>query len=203
MKKIHFYTWTIAFGMAFATPANGASLSFLPTGFQLDSDAIQDLAVKVGDRIDLSFSLNTDGLNANLQSIDIRVDQDLGESSLNADRTDADEAAFPTFSFGGSPQNTGLFSAIFERRGNPGLAPNTTIELVTGSLDILSGLRNDGIPDLAVSVVSAIDANGNDVINLFNSSGQSVDLQQPIPESTPILSLLTVGLLAVGSRVKK
>lgn len=38
MKTIHFYVWTIALSKDCATPANGTSLSFLPTGSQLHSD---------------------------------------------------------------------------------------------------------------------------------------------------------------------
>ncbi len=199
MKATTICTSAISLVIAFATSGNAASLSFIPTGFQLDSDDIQDLSVQVGDSIDLSFFLDTTGLNDNLQSIDIRVDQDLTESALTAFRTDADIAAFPILTFGGSPQNNGLFSAIFQRSGNLGLAPDTTIELVTGTLDILSGLNNDGITDFAVTVVSAIDANATDVTNLFEPSSQSLDLQQPIPESTSIISLLTLGLISASS----
>ncbi len=46
MKTTYLYTWAIALVIAFTTYANGASLSFVPTGSQLDSDSIQDLGVK-------------------------------------------------------------------------------------------------------------------------------------------------------------
>ena len=210
MKITYLYTWAIsawlrqaviALVIACSTPVNGASLSFIPTGSQLDSDSIQDLGVKVGDSFDINFFLDTTGLSANLQSIDIRVDQDLAESSLTAFRTNADITAFPNFTFSGSPQDNGLFSAVFRRSGDPGLTPDTTIEIVTGTLDILSGLNNDGVVDFAVTVVSAIDANDTDVTNLFQPSTQSLELQQPIPESTSVISLLTWGFLGVGSIV--
>ena len=87
--------------------------------------------------------------------------------------------------------------------GNPGLAPNTTVELVTGTLEILPGLNNDGITDFAISVVSAFDADGNDVTSLFGSSGQSLDLQQAIPEPTSLLSLLGLGCLGLSSLMRK
>ena len=199
MQSIYSYTSAITLAIALATPAHSASLSFIPTGFQLDSDQILEVPVQVGDQIDLSFFLDTTGLSSNLQSIDIRVDQDIAESSLNAFRTDADIAAFPTLTFGGSPDN-GLFSALFQRSGNPGLAPKSTIELVTGTLDILPGLNNDGITDLAVTVTSAFDANGLNVTNLFQPATQSLELQQQtVPESNSIVSLLTLGFLGVGS----
>ena len=201
MKTTYLFTSAFALLVSLATSAHGASLSFVPAGSQLDLDSIVDLGVNVGDNVDLSFFLDTTGLSANLQSIDIRVDQDLTESSLTASRTEADELTFPIFDFGGSPQDSGLFSAVFLRDGVPGLAPDSTIELVTGSLEILPGLQNDGLVDFAVTVVSAIDANGIDVTNLFQPSTQSFDLQQSIPESTSIPSLLGLGLLGISSLV--
>lgn len=197
MKITYLVPSTLALVVAFANTANSASLSFTPNGSQLDADSILDLGVNVGNDVDLSFFLDTTGLTANLQAIDIRVDQDLSESSLTALRTDADIAAFPNLTFGGSPQSNGLFSAVFERNGIPGLAPDSTIELVTGSLAILPGLQNDGLVDFAVTVVSAIDANGTDVTTLFQPSSQSLDLQQSIPESTSILSLLGLGVISL------
>lgn len=196
MKTTYLFTSVLALVFASANSANGASLSFTPTGSQLDSDSILDIGVNVGDDVDLSFFLDTTGLTANLQAIDIRVDQDLAESSLTALRTDADITSFPNLTFSGSPQSNGLFSAVFERNGIPGLAPDSTIELVTGSLAILPGLQNDGLVDFAVTVVSAIDANGTDVTSLFQPSTQSLELQQSIPESTSILSLLGLGVIS-------
>lgn len=204
MKLTHIYTSAIAVGMLSSLPAHGASLFFSPTGSQLDLDPIADLEVNIGDIQDLSFFLDTSGLSSNLQSIDIRVDQDITESSLVALRTDADVSTFPNFSFGGSPQSEGLFSAIFQRSGNPGLAPDTIIELVTGTLEILPELNNDGATDLGISVVSAFDANGTDVTSLFNPSGQSLELQKKsVPEPTSLLSLLGFCLFGVSSVIRK
>ena len=202
MKLTHLYTLAITLGIISATPANSASLSFLPTGSQLDSDLIEDLAVSIGASQDVSFFLDTSGLSANLQSINIRVDQDITESNLFATRTDADINAFPDFTFSGSPQGNGIFSAFFQRSGNLGLAPNTTIELVTGILEILPGLNNDGATDFAVTVESATDANGNDVTSLFEPSTQSLELQ-PTPESTSLLSLLALGFSGISSLIWK
>ena len=83
------------------------------------------------------------------------------------------------------------------------LAVNTTVELVTGTLEILPGLNNDGITDFAISVVSAFDTDGNDVTSLFGSSGQSLDLQQAIPELTSLITLLGLGCLGFSSLMKK
>ncbi len=157
-----------------------ASVSFFPIGSQLDNDLIQDLQVNVGDRFRVTFELDTSGLNANLQSIDIQVDQDLVELDLSAVRTDFDQTAFPNFSFSGSPQGDNLFSAVFERSGPPGAVPDRIEVIVEGELTALSDLENDGQPDLGITVVKAIDANGEDVINLFEPLNQAIDVQ-PFP----------------------
>ncbi|MDJ0571452.1 MAG: hypothetical protein QNJ53_20725, partial [Pleurocapsa sp. MO_192.B19] len=157
-----------------------ASVSFSPTGSQLDNDSIQDLQLNVGDRLSVTFELDTSGLNANLQSLDLQVDQDLVEVDLTAVRTDFDETAFPDFSFGGSPQGDNIFSAVFERSGSPGVVPDTMEVIVEGEVTALDGLENDGQPDLGVTVVNAIDANGKDVTNLFQPLNQAIDVQ-PFP----------------------
>ena len=79
----------------------------------------------------------------------------------------------------------------------------TAIEIVTGSLEILPGLQNDGLVDFAVTVVSAIDANGNNVTNLFAPSTQGLELQQQVPEYTSIPGLLGLGFFCIGFLVTK
>ena len=157
-----------------------ASVSFSPTGSQLDDDSIQDIQLNVGDRLNATFELDTSGLDANLRSLDLQVDQDLVEIDLTAVRTDFDETAFPDFSFGGSPQDDNIFSAVFERSGSPGVVPDTIEVIVEGEITALDGLENDGQPDLGVTVVNAIDANGEDVTSLFQPLNQAIDVQ-PFP----------------------
>ncbi|MDJ0534066.1 MAG: calcium-binding protein [Xenococcaceae cyanobacterium MO_207.B15] len=157
-----------------------ASVSFSPIGSQLDNDLIQDLQVNVGEVFSVTFELDTSGLNANLQSIDIRVDQDLAELDLTAVRTNFDQTAFPDFNFSGSPQGDNIFSAVFERNGPPGAVPDTIEVIVEGELTALDGLENDGQPDLGITVVNAIDANGKNVTNLFEPLTQAIDVQ-PFP----------------------
>ena len=157
-----------------------ASVSFSPIGSQLDNDPIQDLQVNVGEVFSVTFELDTSGLNANLQSIDIRVDQDLAELDLTAVRTNFDRTAFPDFNFSGSPQGDNIFSAVFERNGPPGAVPDTIEVIVEGELTALDGLENDGQPDLGITVVNAINANGKNVTNLFEPLTQAIDVQ-PFP----------------------
>ena len=50
----------------------------------------------------------------------------------------------------------------------------------------MAGLVNDGVTDIGVTVVEAIDANGNDVTDLFEPANQTLDLQ-PSPQVQEIL----------------
>lgn len=43
-----------------------ASITFSPAGTQLDNDEIADVRVNEGDRIGISFTLDTSGLDAEL-----------------------------------------------------------------------------------------------------------------------------------------
>ncbi|NEQ17025.1 MAG: hypothetical protein F6K44_26030, partial [Moorea sp. SIO3E2] len=91
MKLTDISASLVLLGAIAVTPAYGASVSFSPTGSQLDKDAINDLQVNVDDTIDFSFVLDTSGLTANLQSLDILVQQDSTELvTLEGFRTDAD-----------------------------------------------------------------------------------------------------------------
>ncbi|WP_424102097.1 hypothetical protein [Moorena producens] len=198
----------IAFGAATpiaVTPAYGASVSFTPTGSQLDQDAINDLQVNVGDTIDFSFVLDTSGLTANLQSLDILVEQDSTELvTLEGFRTDADIAAFSDFS-GSVVENPplGIPTALFQRSDSIGVSPDSILEIVRTTDQVLPGLKNDGLPDLAVTVSSAIDANGIDVTNLFNPVSQSLDVQPaPVPETTSLLGFLGLAALGTSSLLK-
>ena len=198
----------IAFGAASpiaVTPAYGASVSFTPTGSQLDKDAINDLEVNVGDTIDFSFVLDTSGLTANLQSLDLIVALDTSEFLILQEfRTDADIAAFSEATF--SPVENpplGIPTALFQRSDSIGVSPNSTLEISGTTYQVLPGFKNDGLPDLAVTVTSAIDANGIDVTSLFNPVSQSLDVQPaPVPETTSLLGFLGLAALGTSSLLK-
>ncbi|NEO46469.1 MAG: hypothetical protein F6K55_21015 [Moorea sp. SIO4A3] len=198
MKLTHISASLVFLGAIAVTPAYGASVSFTPIGSQLDQDAINDLEVNVGDTIDFSFILDTSGLTANLQSLDLLFQQDPTELiTLDVFRTDADRAAFSDFS--GSPVENppfGIPTVLFQRSDSVGVSPNSTLEIVGATYEVLPGFKNDGLPDLAVTVTSAIDANGIEVSSLFKPANQSLDVQPaPVPETTSLLGFL--GLAAV------
>ncbi len=175
------------FPLIYTSQAFGASVSFAPTGSQLDNDLIPDLATNIGESLDFSFFLDTTGLNANLTSLELLFAQDTSElETLTVARTDADIAAFPTFS--GVPTPGTIPSAIFSRSG-PGIAPDSLVEIVVTTYLVQPGLINDGLADQLVTVISATDANGTDVTSLFEPVSQSVDVQ-PVPESSFPLGLL-------------
>ncbi|MEL4896328.1 hypothetical protein [Crocosphaera sp. Alani8] len=192
MKFSHIFLLSTTFSLIYTSGAFGASVSFSPTGSQLDNDLIPDLSTNIGESLNFSFFLDTTGLNANLTSLELLFAQDSTElETLSVSRTDADIAAFPNF--GGVPAPGTIPSAIFSRSG-PGIAPNTLVEIVVATYLVQSELINDGLPDQSVTVISATDANGTDVTALFEPVSQSLDVQ-PVPESSFPLSLLTFGAI--------
>ncbi len=158
-----------------------ASVSFSPDGSQLDNDPIPDLQANPGDRFSATFELDTSDLNANLQFLELRVDQDFAEFDFIAVRTDFDRTTFPDFTLVDTSFGDNFDSAVFERSGSPGAVPDTIEVIVEGELTALDELENDGQPDLGVTVIEAIDANGEDVTNLFEPLNQAIDVQ-PFPE---------------------
>ena len=153
-----------------------ASITFSPKGTQLDNDEIADLQVNEGDNLSFDFNLDTSGLEANLQSFKVQVDVDFAEINLLTTRTDFDTSTFE-FDLVEATDGENFTSAVFERNGEPGAAPNEANLLVEGEVIALDGLTNDGQPDLGVTVVEAIDANGRDVTNLFEPANQAIELQ--------------------------
>ena len=156
-----------------------ASVNFSPKGTQLDNDEIADIQVNEGDRFNTSFELDTSGLDANLQSFGVKVNQDLAEVDFTAIRTDFDQTTFPDFNLVETSTNDNFSSAVFERNGSPGAEPDTINIIVEGEATALESLTNDGQIDLGVVVTQATDANGTDVTELFVPSQQGIDLQLP------------------------
>ena len=155
-----------------------ASVNFSPKGTQLDNDKIADIQVNEGNRFNTSFELDTSGLDANLQSFGVKVNQDLAEVDFTAIRTDFDQTTFPDFNLVETSTNDNFSSAVFERNGSPGAEPDTINIIVEGEA-ALESLTNDGQIDLGVVVTQATDANGTDVTELFVPSQQGIDLQLP------------------------
>ena len=121
-----------------------ASVTFTPTGSQLDSDAIADLALNPGDSFTASFTLDTSDLDSDLQSLNLQIDQDFGEVEFAVVRTDFDTTTFPSFELVDTVFEDNFFSGIFERRGEPGATPDTINVIVEGEITALDGLNNDG-----------------------------------------------------------
>ena len=157
-----------------------ALVTFRPAGSQLDGDAIADLALNPGDRLTASFTLDTSGLDSDLQSLTLQIDQDFEEVGFSLVRTDFDTTTFPGLELVGISAEDNFDSAIFERQGEPGAAPDTTDIIVEGEITVLDGLNNDGQPDIGITVLDAVDANGQNVTELFEPINQSIDLQ-PLP----------------------
>jgi hypothetical protein len=153
-----------------------ASITFSPTGTQLDNDEIADLQVSEGDNLNFNFTLDTSGLDANLQSFKVQVDADFAEIDLLATRTDFDSSTFEFIPLE-AVEGENFTSAVFGRNGDPGAAPNEANLIVEGEVTALDGLTNDGQPDLGVTVIEAIDANGQDVTDLFEPANQAIELQ--------------------------
>lgn len=158
-----------------------ASVTFFPQGTQLDNDEIADLQVKAGDGLKFSTILDTSGLDADLQSIKIRLESDSTEFSPSETFTDFFETTFPNVAIVEDNSDGDFASAVLELNGEPGAIPNTANILVESEATFLSGLVNDGETDIGVTVVEAIDANGNDVTDLFEPASQALDLQ-PSPQ---------------------
>jgi Ca2+-binding RTX toxin-like protein len=172
-----------------------ASVVFSPQGTQLDNDEIADIQVKVSDPLEFGFTLDTSGLDANLQSIKLGLEGDSTEVNLSDTLTDFFETTFPDVAVVEDNSNGDFTSVVVELKGEPGAVPNTTNVLVESEATILDGLANDGATDIGVTVVEAIDVNGTDVTEKFVPSQQTIDLQPlpPVqsifgtPESDPII----------------
>ncbi|NEQ88864.1 MAG: hypothetical protein F6K26_55975 [Moorea sp. SIO2I5] len=124
--------------------------------------------------------------------------------TLDVFRTDADIAAFSEFT--GSPVENpplGIPTALFQRNDAIGVSPNSTLEIVRATYQVLPGFKNDGLPDFSLTVSSAIDANGIDVTSLFKPTSQGIDVQPaPVPETTSLLGFLGLAALGTSSLLK-
>ena len=158
-----------------------ASVTFSPAGTQLDSDEIADIQVEGGDNLGFSFTLDTSGLDAELQSITLRLKGDSTEVNLSDTLTDFFETTFPDVATVENNSEGDFTSVVVKLSGEPGANPNTTNVLVESEATIESGLVNDGAIDIGVTVLEAIDANGNDVTDLFEPANQAIDLQPSLP----------------------
>ena len=157
-----------------------ASVNFTPTGSQLDSDSIADIPLDSGDRFTASFTLDTSGFDANLQFLKLRLFGDSAEVDLSDTLTDFFVTTFPDVTVSENNSEGNFLSVVLNIAGDPGAIPNTANVIVESEVTVLDRPINDGIPDIGVTVLEAIDADGNDVTELFAPIQQAIDLQ-PLP----------------------
>lgn len=184
-----------------ATTSDAASLSFRPTGIQLDQDEILDFSGNPGDLVSLEILIDTSGINTNpnLDNIVILF-------SLFLDPTELRTINFPVETDQSFPES--YFSVNFPK--------NTRASVAKVPVKMLDGLINDGAADVTLKLDFAYTRNSfndlpdQDVTNLFEVGGgfgskQTVDFQpvdfQPVPEPTTIFgSAIALGL---GGWLKK
>ncbi len=177
-----------------ATACDAASISFRPTGTQLDQDEILDFSGKPGDLVEFEILIDTNGINLNPNFYNVVI-----EFSLFLDPTELRTINFPVQTDESYPNN--YFSTNFSE--------NTTALVARVPIKMLEGLINDGTADLRLKLDSAYTRNSSDVrqdvTNLFEVGGgfgseQTLDFQ-PVPEPTTIFgSALALG---VGGWLKR
>jgi hypothetical protein len=177
-----------------ATACDAASISFRPTGTQLDQDEILDFSGKPGDLVEFEILIDTNGINLNPNFNNVVI-----EFSLFLDPTELRTINFPVETDESYPNN--YFSTNFSE--------NTTASVAIVPIKMLEGLINDGTADLRLKLDSAYTRNSSDVrqdvTNLFEVGGgfgseQTLDFQ-PVPEPTTIFgSALALG---VGGWLKR
>ena len=163
-----------------------ASVTFSPKGTQLDNDEIADIQIDEGDRLEFSFTLDTSGLDTELQSIKLQLQGDSTEVNLSDTLTDFFTSTFPDVAVVEDNSDGDFISVVVELKGEPGATPNTTNIIVESEATVESSLINDGTTDIGVTVLEAIDANGTDVTEQFVPPQQAIDLQ-PSPPVQEIL----------------
>jgi hypothetical protein len=197
MKSLNFFTKSfLAANVALflGTPVYSASLTLLPLGKQLDNDAILDRGTNSGDVIQFAFQLNTAGLTANLTNFSFSVARDPVELPLIGADLTSSQAVFPDFAL----FDIDLSDPRAEVRGasfsGTGVAPNTTLTLLTTSYRV-GFLENDGLSDLKIlEILTATDANGNDVRSAFQIVSPGIDAQVSVPEPSLLLGLGALGI---------
>jgi hypothetical protein len=177
-----------------ATASDAASISFRPTGTQLDQDEILDFSGNPGDLVNIEILIDTSGINLNSNFYNVVI-----EFSLFLDPTELRTINFPVETDESYPNN--YFSTNFSE--------NTTASVAIVPIKMLEGLINDGTADLRLKLDSAYTRNSSDVrqdvTNLFEVGGgfgseQTLDFQ-PVPEPTTIFgSALALG---VGGWLKR
>jgi hypothetical protein len=170
-----------------ATASNAASISFTPTGTQLDTDEILDIEASPGQVINFSIDVNT---------FFIETAFDLPNREVEINFTillDSKELQFLKF-----PENSGIFPTIF--------VPQNTLGRIIVSTRVLDGLTNDGSSDFAILFRSAYIGGhgfaGENVSRSFGGVGDNQRVEvQPVPEPATIFGSALA--LSVGGWLKR
>ena len=100
-----------------------ASVTFSPSGTQLDNDEIADIQVDESDRLGISFTLDTSGLDTELQFLQLQLEGDSTEVNLSDTPTDFFATTFPDVAVVEDNSEGDLISVVVELRGEPGQFP--------------------------------------------------------------------------------
>jgi hypothetical protein len=164
-----------------ATASNSASISFSPTGQQIDGDPIYDIVAGSGQVINFGIDVNTFFIETAFDLPDREVEINF---TILLDPKELQSLEFPNNSF--------IRPTLF--------VPQNTLGRIIFSTKVLDGVINDGGRDLTLSLQSAYiggrGIDGEDVTRSFGGSGvkQTVEVQ-PIPEPTTIFgSALALGV---------
>jgi len=201
------------------SPAYGARIFITTPEAQLDDDPVLDVAGRPGDVIHWEGFFDTTGLTAPLQSITTYSTSSRASEGIPGEiikfelkLAEDDPLFFPNLE---EPvaydPNTGLTTLTGFRSGPPGLPPNYIHKIVDVFATLGPELNNDGQVDYRIGVLSAIDANGTDVTELFQNGVptqfggvQEFEVQPaPVPEPSTIFGLVLAGGFGAFSRKQK
>lgn len=190
--------------------ARAASISFTPTGSQLDTDSILDIAMKPGQTISFNIFVDPSGLftgastaNLNLITYDVFVDtNELTFVSATHPAYDPTGDVIGGEFLTHAQRDMGTDFGVMQDRGGFGVSTGPPgITLTPTLLDTLTytatnNLDNDGTSDFRI-VLAAATTNAS-VTGLFNPSSQEVEVQpNPAPEPGT-MALIGLGFFALG-----
>jgi|GEM_PF-5188295 len=177
--------------LALAATSYGASISFTPTGEQLDSDPFKDLVVQVGDQIDFIVRWDEGDYTGLLKNF--RWEASWNASALRLITFTAPDSHFVT-------EKVESYHLIAHSFDEPGGRFEEKITLM-----VRPGIADDRIGatsgDFRVQAIQA-EYNGASVLDIFGTDVQAIDLQRmpitPVPEPSTYSLFGAIALVAAG-----